>query len=304
MDIRSFFSALVMLACPFAANALSCEPGPLFELGDHASYRFTESNAAPVDVSVTAVQQTDFELVFSIQEGGVSYQVSYLLSCGFEFLGGQESDLVAPLYSNFYRVTEILDLDPWVFGSSNPAAHINRVSNSCTRDEFTTVEFCTTRYGPEAENGVVEVQTTFKRDFDDDPINQLLTKTQRYADGRIDTIERIDTAAGENPHNIPGTPQNLQALVYSNSSAELLWQRADAAERIVAYEVRRGGELLADIDGTSYFDGNREPGQEYLYSVTAIRDDGQRSAAATIIATAFGGIDPSSEELFLSLIHI
>ena len=97
----------------------------------------------------------------------------------------------------------------------------------------------------------------------------MLTKTQRYADGRIDTIERIDRATDENPDNIPGTPQNLQALVYSNTSAELIWQRADASERIVSYEVRRGGELLADIDGTSYFDGNREIGLEYLYSVTA-----------------------------------
>ena len=68
----------------------------------------------------------------------------------------------------------------------------------------------------------------------------------------------------------------------------------------MSYEVRRGGELLADIDGTSYFDGNREIGLEYLYSVTAVRDDGQRSAAATIIATAFGGIDPSSVESFFA----
>jgi len=87
MNRHSSCFLLLLLTCPLVSHALTCEPGPFFELGDQATYQFSESNSTPVIVTATAVQQTNIEMVFSIDEGGANYLVSYPLSCGFGLLG-------------------------------------------------------------------------------------------------------------------------------------------------------------------------------------------------------------------------
>ena len=83
-------------------------------------------------------------------------------------------------------------------------------------------------------------------------------------------------------------PANLSISVYSNTAAELFWDRQGPGQRFV---VLRDGVELGNTDGTSFFDDGL-PGQgSYLYEVFAVDADGARSAPATVTGVV-GGQQP------------
>jgi len=88
-------------------------------------------------------------------------------------------------------------------------------------------------------------------------------------------------------------PENLRAIVYSNTAAELFWTRS--TQVALSYEISRNGVLIATVDGTSFFDDNLTGGQTYNYEVVAISQEGQRSAASTVSVQTTGGDTPGTE---------
>ena len=86
----------------------------------------------------------------------------------------------------------------------------------------------------------------------------------------------------------PAAPVNARLEVYSDTTAELIWQRAPGSS-IARVEVVRDGTVIGTVTGNSFLDGNRVAGRSYTYELIAIGTDGRRSAAATV-----GGGAPST----------
>jgi len=79
----------------------------------------------------------------------------------------------------------------------------------------------------------------------------------------------------------PTTPDNFRFEVYSDSAAELFWQRSTNVA-VSGYELTRNGESLGIFDALSYFDDTLSIGVDYTYTVAAIGIDGDRSGAAVL----------------------
>ena len=92
------------------------------------------------------------------------------------------------------------------------------------------------------------------------------------------------SAGGDNSAQSSGTqsPQNASLVRYSSTAAELFWDRANTVENIVGTDVFRDGNYLTTVPGNSFFDGSRQPGQEYTYSLIAVDGAGGRSAPTEV----------------------
>ena len=88
----------------------------------------------------------------------------------------------------------------------------------------------------------------------------------------------------------PASPANLQASVYSKTSAEIMWDRPSAFG--LTYEVSRNDESVTTTDGTSYYDDELSSGNTYVYKVVAIDPQGGRSAASEVSLTTRGDTTP------------
>ncbi len=83
------------------------------------------------------------------------------------------------------------------------------------------------------------------------------------------------TMVGGDSANGPSTVADLSGQVYSSSAVEIFWQAAVSNDSVVTgYEVRRNGDLVASLDGLSYFDDGLRAGTEYTYNVRAIDANG------------------------------
>lgn len=94
-------------------------------------------------------------------------------------------------------------------------------------------------------------------------------------------------------------PPIERVAVYSDTAAELFWERPAAGSPVARVEVWRDGEALGVTDGTSFFDDTRSPGVDHRYALVALDTDGRRSDgrvgegvirpdnAARVIAAAF-----------------
>lgn len=78
----------------------------------------------------------------------------------------------------------------------------------------------------------------------------------------------FSTESGFTPIGRPAAPQNLRAAIYSQTAAELFWNRVD--DPAIAYQVHRNGFELATLTGISYFDNTLAPGTLYRYEVFAV----------------------------------
>lgn len=88
-------------------------------------------------------------------------------------------------------------------------------------------------------------------------------------------IPQVSTAAP------PVTPENFSYRVYSDSAAELFWQRSTNVPTR-GYELVRNGENIGVFDALSYFDDTLIPGIEYTYTITAVGANGERSLASVL----------------------
>ncbi len=89
---------------------------------------------------------------------------------------------------------------------------------------------------------------------------------------------------------IPSTPGNIRATVYSREAAEVFWDRS-IDNGSVLYEVFRNGVSMGVVDALGVFEDQLQPGTLYSYQVSAIDNDGNRSAYAVVNFTT-NEIDP------------
>jgi hypothetical protein len=87
----------------------------------------------------------------------------------------------------------------------------------------------------------------------------------------------------------PSQPANLVAPTPSATQVDLSWTASSDNVGVVAYDVHRGGILLATTTTTSYSDGSVVGGTTYAYSVTA-RDAAGNVSPASNTATATPGV--------------
>ena len=114
-----------------------------------------------------------------------------------------------------------------------------------------------------------------------------LTKGLRY---EFIEIADTDDPDNENPSPddpLPSAPVNAELAIYSDhlidsNLAELIWDRAPDAERIVQTEIFRDDELLGISEGNSFLDSSRLPKTPYWYELVSVNADGERSPTATL----------------------
>ena len=92
------------------------------------------------------------------------------------------------------------------------------------------------------------------------------------------------------PSDGPPSPANLRTERYSVSAGEVFWDRVPG--RALSYEVRLDGDVVATVDGTSYFTGSVGAIDGTRVEVVAIGPDGARSAVAS---ATFGEDAPSPD---------
>ncbi len=72
----------------------------------------------------------------------------------------------------------------------------------------------------------------------------------------------------------PQAPSNLMGSRYSDTAAELFWDRAPG---IVSSDVLRDGVYIGSTPGNSFYDDTRSPGSSYTYTVIATDSSGATS---------------------------
>ncbi len=92
-------------------------------------------------------------------------------------------------------------------------------------------------------------------------------------------------------------PASLEALVYSSTALELVWERAQTSE-IDGYEIRRNGEFIGFTSGTSFYDTVPSADHIYTYDVIPVdRDDVSVFYGFSSISVGLG--DAKAEECLL-----
>ena len=70
--------------------------------------------------------------------------------------------------------------------------------------------------------------------------------------------------------NVFEAPENVQATVVDEQSIKITW---DAVDGVSNYRIYRDGELLDDVQGTSYTDNDLESNTEYCYLLSCVKDE-------------------------------
>ena len=79
----------------------------------------------------------------------------------------------------------------------------------------------------------------------------------------------------------PSPPGNLRYSVYSNTAAEVFWDRAIDDGIVVEYELQINDEVIR-LDALSHFRDSLQEGQTYDVQVTSIDNEGNRSTPAMV----------------------
>ncbi|MFK7890999.1 MAG: hypothetical protein AB8B63_09325 [Granulosicoccus sp.] len=103
-----------------------------------------------------------------------------------------------------------------------------------------------------------------------------------------------------NPGGQPSPPQNANLEIYSDSAAELFWDRPGAQEFIVSTEISRDGMIIGQTPGTSFFDDGRSLGTLHGYRLVAIDRDGIRSEPTFVNPGPFDGPTDVTVERLMS----
>lgn len=83
----------------------------------------------------------------------------------------------------------------------------------------------------------------------------------------------------------PQPVASLTGLVYSSTALEIFWEPPVAGSAAVEYQVIRDGEVIAIIDGRSYFEESLEPGSRYVYTVKPVDVRGEAGTATEVELT-------------------
>ncbi|ASJ73949.1 CotH kinase family protein [Granulosicoccus antarcticus] len=80
----------------------------------------------------------------------------------------------------------------------------------------------------------------------------------------------------------PSQPGDLRYQVYSNTAAELFWNRSSDDLIVTGYEIKINGTIATTKDALSYFTAALVAGSAYEFAVTALDNEGNRSTPATV----------------------
>lgn len=72
---------------------------------------------------------------------------------------------------------------------------------------------------------------------------------------------------------------NVTLSIYSQTSAELFWQRDNA---VSSYDIYRDGVYIKRLDGISFYDPNREQGHDYKYKIVSLGINGNQLDTITV----------------------
>lgn len=86
--------------------------------------------------------------------------------------------------------------------------------------------------------------------------------------------------------NAPSQPAQLRAVVYSSSSAEIMWARSTDDVIVVGYEIVINDRVVGTFDQLSYYRNDLTPGATYRFEITAVDNQGNRSTSSAISLVA------------------
>ncbi len=90
----------------------------------------------------------------------------------------------------------------------------------------------------------------------------------------------------DNPGTIPTMPGDLTSTVYSTHEVELFWTASTDDGWVMGYDIFRDGIPVANLlDASSFFEGTLAPSTTYLYRVSAVDDDANRSLSVELFVT-------------------
>ena len=92
----------------------------------------------------------------------------------------------------------------------------------------------------------------------------------------------------------PASPSNVRGVAYSATAAELFWSASTDNTSQIRYRVYRGPSLIAELEGTSYFDNTLQPGTRFSYQVSAIDASGNESGRSPVLVIETHGAGPQS----------
>jgi len=84
--------------------------------------------------------------------------------------------------------------------------------------------------------------------------------------------------------NTPASPTNVRVSVYSDTTAEVFWNRVNDPDGIQSYRIYSEGNLLRQVGGPSLYLEGLNLSREYTFQVTAVDSLGNESARGNVYA--------------------
>lgn len=139
------------------------------------------------------------------------------------------------------------------------------------------------------------------------PITDLTDDASTNGGSENDSNQSSDDAStpeestGQSPSAVP----ELSGVAYTDTEAELFWERAtDSDGVIVGYNIHRDESLLArTLDATSYFDDTATPGTTHTYSVIAVDNSNNFSEASEITISIPEQYDALNSENYQDIVR-
>jgi len=145
-----------------------------------------------------------------------------------------------------------------------------------------------------------EYRLVFADEFDGDTLDRNRWNTEfLWGPGVIINNEQQyyvnDNQFGYNPFKMGDGVLSIEAIVYSASSAELLWRVPEGA---VSYEIFRDGSFIGTATGGSYLERNLRDGIDYAYEVRALDNQGEIIVARQLTINTSNRPMPREERAF------
>ena len=111
-------------------------------------------------------------------------------------------------------------------------------------------------------------------------------------------------ADDETPQVLPPSPQNLRASRYSDTAAELFWDKPEGVSGdALRYVISLNGNELGRVSSMSFFTESLQAGREHSMSVATLDQNGLASIPASIRINAEIDVPPPVYDFELSLEH-
>ncbi|MFI6263755.1 discoidin domain-containing protein [Micromonospora sp. NPDC051006] len=151
------------------------------------------------------------------------------------------------------------------------------VQSSTDGSTFTTIAPAAgIRFDPASGNtATVTVPTTTARH-----VRVTITGNTAWPAAQLGQVEVYAGTATPTPPTAPGS---LSVTAQSATSVSLAWTAATDADGIAGYQVRRGGQTVASVTGTSATVGGLSPASAYTFTVVALDTTGAQSQPSNAV---------------------